>query len=133
MKLRLGRIAVAAIAAEIAGVLGLVILVAIFGPSGFKAAQPFAERLGEWVGPISGLLLCIAGGYWVARGAGPYYVGNGVAMGLAGALLDLMSAVALGASFHILLVVSNVGRVIGGYTGGFLASRAATRAPKPQA
>lgn len=70
MRLRTGRIAIAAIAAELLGVLALVVLVTIFGPSGgFEAAQLFAERLGAWVGPISGFLLCLAGGYWVARGA----------------------------------------------------------------
>jgi hypothetical protein len=123
MKLRLGRIVLAAAAAEIAGVLALAALVAIFGPSGFKEAQPFAERLGAWVGPISGFLLCIGGGYWVAKGAAPYYLTNGVAMGLAGALVDIVSAIALGASFQILLVVSNVGRIVAGFVGGALASR----------
>jgi hypothetical protein len=123
LKLRLGRIAIAAVLAEVLGVLALVVLVAILGPSGFEAAKPFAERLGAWVGPISGFVLCVAGGYWVARSAGPNYLGNGVAMGLAAALVDAASAVALGASFHVLLVVSNIGRVLGGLLGGLLASR----------
>jgi hypothetical protein len=123
LKLRLGRIAIAALLAEVLGVLALVVLVAIFGPPGFEAAKPFAERLGVWVGPISGFVLCVAGGYWAARGAGPHYLGNGVAMGLAAALVDVASAVALGASVHVLLVVSNIGRVLGGLLGGLLAAR----------
>ena len=123
MKLRLGRIAITAVLAEVLGVLALVVLVALFGPPGFEAAKPFAERLGAWVGPVSGFVLCVAGGYWVAKGAGPYYLGNGVAVGLAAALVDVASAVALGASFHVLLLVSNVGRVLGGLLGGLLAAR----------
>ena len=124
MKLRLGRIVLAAVAAEVLGVVALIVLVGIFGPGGgFKEAQPFAERLGAWVGPISGFVLCGAGGYWVARRAAPFYLGNGLAVGLAGAFLDLVSAAAVGASFHVLLIVSNVGRIAGGYLGGLLASR----------
>jgi hypothetical protein len=131
VKLRFGRIALAAVLAEVLGVLALVVLVATFGPSEFKAAQPFAERLGVWVGPLSGFLLCTAGGYWVARSGRPYYLENGIAMGLAGAFVDAASAVALGASFHILLVISNLGRVAGGFLGGLLASRSASSGGAP--
>ena len=123
VSLRFGRIAIAAIVAEVIGVLALVVLVSIFGPSGgFAAAQPFAERLGSWVGPISGFLLCLLGGYWVARGAAPSYIQNGVGVGLAGAALDIGTAIALGAQFAPLLVFSNVGRVVGGTIGGWLAA-----------
>ena len=124
VKLRLGRIALAAVLAEVAGILALVVLVGIFGPPGFKQAQPFAERLGVGVGPISGFLLCMYGGYWVGRSAAPNYLANGVAVGLAGAFRDAASAIALGGSFHVLLVVSNLGRIAGGLIGGLLASRA---------
>ena len=122
VSLRFGRIAIAAIAAEVLGVLALVVLVSIFGPSGgFVAAQPFAERLGASVGPISGFLLCLLGG-WVARGAAPSYVQNGVGVGFAGAALDIGTAIALGAQFAPLLVFSNVSRVVGGTIGGWLAA-----------
>ena len=41
MKLRLARIVLAAIAAELLGVVALIVLVGIFGPGGgFKQAQP---------------------------------------------------------------------------------------------
>jgi hypothetical protein len=122
MNLRLGRIVIAAIAAEVLGILALVILVAIFGPPGFEAAQPFAERLGAWVGPISGFVLCICGGYWVARRAPAQPLANGFAMGVAAAVLDLASAAALGASLEPLLLLSNVGRIVGGTIGGGLAA-----------
>jgi hypothetical protein len=123
MKLRLGRIALAAVIAEVAGVLALIVLVTIFKPADPDQVQAFAEHLGTWVGPISGFVFCAAGGYWVARRGSPYCLGNGVAMGLAGAFVDIVAAAALGASLQILLVVSNLGRIMGGTLGGFLASR----------
>lgn len=123
MNLRFGRIAIAAVAAELLGVLALVALVMIFGPPGFAAAQPFAERLGAWVGPISGFVLCLAGGYWVERGAATSRIQNGFAAGAAGAVLDLAIAAMAGAPFQLLLVLSNVGRIVGGSIGGLLASR----------
>jgi hypothetical protein len=122
VKLRLGRIAIAVIAAEVLGILALVVLVAIFGPPGFEAAQLFAERLGPYVGPISGFVLCLLGGYWVARGF-PYGVRNGLAMGIAAAILDLAIAVTMADPFQWLLLISNAGRILGGTMGGLLASR----------
>jgi hypothetical protein len=129
MAIRFGSIALAAVAAEVTGVLVLVVLVALFGPPGLEAAQPFAERLGAWVGPLSGFTLCLAAGYWVARGAGPDAVRNGVALGMAAAALDLATAFALGAGPELLLLVSNAGRVAGGALGGGLALRRARRGP----
>lgn len=127
MDLRLGRIVAAAVAAELLGVLALVVLVMIFGPSGVEAAQPFAERLGAWVGPISGFVLTLLGGYWVAKGASAKPVHNGFATGIAAAALDIVAALALGASMQMLLVVSNAGRIVGGSVGGWLARRPAAR------
>ena len=98
-------------------------LVTIFGPPGFAAAQPFAERLGAWVGPISGFVLCLMGGYWVARAAPTSRIQNGLAMGVAAAALDIAIASAIGATFQLLLVISNGGRIVGGTLGGWLASR----------
>jgi hypothetical protein len=131
VKIPILRIVVAALAAEVLGVLALVVLVASFGPPGFAAAQPFAERLGAWVGPISGFVLCVAGGYWVASGAAARHVRNGVAMGAAAVALDVAAAVALGASFELLLVISNAGRLVGAAIGGWLASPRARAAASP--
>ncbi|MES2625649.1 MAG: hypothetical protein V4628_10245 [Pseudomonadota bacterium] len=122
MKLRFGRIAIAAISAEILGVVALIILVMIFAPAEQDQVQAFAERLGAWVGPISGFLLCVLGGYWVANKSGSP-IPNGVAMGVAAAMLDIAVALAIGATFAPLLFLSNAGRVIGGALGGYLASR----------
>jgi hypothetical protein len=124
-RLRWGRIALAAVAAEILGVLVLVALVAVFGPPGFEVATPFAQRLGQWVGPISGFLLCGAGGYWVARGASRGPIANGVGVGIAGAVLDLATGFTLGGTLNLLAAVSNFGRIVGGALGGWLASRVA--------
>ena len=122
MPLRLGRIAIAAIAAEALGVLVLVVLVVLFGPADSADAQPFAEWLGRRVGPISGFVLCLAGGYWVGKGAASHRVRNGWAMGLAGAALDLVIAGLLGARLTPLLLASNLGRVAAGTLGGWLST-----------
>lgn len=122
MKLRYGRIITAAIGAEVIGVLSLIILVIIFGPSDKDSTQKFAEALGNWVGPISGFLLCMLGGYWVGyNSANPIL--NGTCMGMAGAILDIVIAMLLGAVFSPLLFFSNAGRIVGGATGGFIASK----------
>jgi hypothetical protein len=122
MHLRFGRIAIASLAAEVLGVIALVILVVLLGPDDQSQIQQFAERLGAWVGPTSGFLLCLIGGYWVARKSGSP-IQNGLSMGIAGALLDLAVAVAIGATFAPLLLISNAGRVIGGTVGGYIASK----------
>ncbi len=125
MKLRFGRIAIAVVAAEVLGVLALVVLVTIFGPPGFEAATPFAERLGAYVGPISGFVFCLLGGYWVARASAPFGVRNGLATGAAAALLDFAIAATMADPFQWLLLLSNAGRIMGGTLGGLLASRKA--------
>ena len=125
MRVRIGRVIAAAVIAEILGVVILVCLVAMFGPSGgFQEAQPFAEQLGAWVGPVSGFVLCALGGWWVARVVPRRYkLINGFSMGLAGATLDLAIGATLGAGVAAILLFSNIGRVIGGGIGGWVASR----------
>ncbi len=122
MRLWVGRIVMAAVAAEVLGVFALVVLVVLSGPDDQSQTQQFAERLGAWVGPLSGFLLCLLGGYWVARNSGNP-IRNGLCMGVAAALLDLAVALAIGATFAPLLFLSNAGRVIGGTVGGYIASR----------
>jgi hypothetical protein len=109
------------------GVVILAVIVAGFGPGGYKASIPFANRVGAWVGPISGVVLMILAGLWTAR---PAELGdrvkNGIAVGVLGAALDLVLAAALGAGLIWLLAVSNIGRVTGGAIGGWLAARRVT-------
>ena len=128
MKLLWGRIAIAALVAEVLGIAALAILVFIFGPGGWEASMPFAQRLGAWVGPISGFVLCLGGGYWVARSARDARIANGAAMGVAGAILDLTIALGGGGALSVLLMGSNAGRVVGGSIGGWLASRTSASA-----
>jgi hypothetical protein len=87
MRVHIGRTVAAAAVAELLGVAILAALVVVFGPSGFKEVQLFAAKLGSWVGPISGVLLCILGGWWVAGGV-PLAdkVLNGIAMGFTAAI-----------------------------------------------
>ncbi len=123
MKLRIGRIAIAAVAAEVLGILILVLLVAVFGPSDKNAAQAYAQSLGLWVGPVSGFVLCSLGGFWVARDLVKLHVANGFALGVAGAAIDAGLLIAAGASFENVYLVSNLGRVVAGTIGGWLAQR----------
>ena len=120
MNLRFGRIAIAAIAAE---VLGILVLLVIFGSSGIAATAPFALRLGVWIGPILGFVLCCFAGYWVARGAATDKLQNGVATGVAAAILGLIIAAVFGGPFGARLLISTLGRVAGGTVGGWLAAR----------
>jgi hypothetical protein len=126
MRIKWGRAIVATLAAEVLGVLALIVLVAIFGPPGFEEATPFAEQLGAYVGPISGFTLCMIGGWWTARAALPAdKIANGAAMGMIAAALDIALSFALGGHFVPLLVYSNVGRIVAGTLGGWLATRTA--------
>ena len=121
--MRIGRIVVAAIATEVLAVLVLVLLVAALGPRDTAGAQAFAGRLGYWVGPIAGFGFCVLGGAWVARGLVRDHLANGLGLGLAAAALDVGILILSGAAFQPIFVASNLGRVIAGSLGGWLASR----------
>lgn len=132
MKLHIVRIAVAAVAAEVLGVLALIVIVILFGPAEEDAVQAYAERLGYWVGPISGFVFCLLGGWWVARGLDKAHVANGLILGLVAAGLDLGIYIAIGGGFEPIIVASNVGRVVAGTAGGWLASRTGRKATDRQ-
>ena len=126
MQIRINRIVIAAVAAEVLAVLALVLLVALFGPSDVAAAQAYAERLGYWVGPLAGFGFCLLGGFWVARGLHTAQVPNGFALGLVVAGIDIGILVVSGAAFQPIFAVSNIGRVIAGSVGGWIARRFAS-------
>jgi hypothetical protein len=130
MTIRWGRIVIAAVAAEVLGVLSLVLLVALFGPSESAAAQAYAQRLGFWVGPISGFVFCLLGGLWVARGLTRGRVLNGVLVGVAGAGVDAGILAVMGdlVPFEPVFAVSLAGRVVAGTLGGWLAAHPAKAA-----
>ncbi len=123
MQIRVGRILVAAIAVEVLAVLVLVVLVALAGPSEPAAAEAYAMRLGYWVGPIAGFVLCVIGGWWVARGLATAHVINGLALGIVAAAIDVAILLASGTEFQPVFAVSNIGRVVAGTSGGLLAAR----------
>ncbi len=121
-----GAIAIAAIAAEILAIVALVLIVALVGPAEPEAAQAYAERLGYWVGPIGGFAACVLAGWWVARGLAAAHILNGFILGAAVAAIDGSILVASGAAFEPVFAISNIGRVIAGSIGGWLASRSET-------
>ena len=114
-----------AIAIEAVAVLILVLIIAVFGPADPDAAQAYAERLGYWVGPIAGFSLCVGGGWLVARALTADHVKHGMLLGAMVAAIDVAILVAGGASFQPIFVVSNLGRVVAGSLGGWVAGRSA--------
>jgi hypothetical protein len=123
MPLRLGRVLVAAVIAEAIPIILLVVLVALFGPRERAAAQAYAERLGQWVGPIGGTLMCFLTARWTVRALRARQVLYGSAVGLLAAFIDVAILIASGATFQWLFVASNFGRLLAGTLGAFTASR----------
>jgi hypothetical protein len=123
MRIRWRRIIAAAVVAEVATIAILVLLVAVFGPSDAVAAEGYAVQLGQWVGPIGGATLCLLGGFWAARSSSTRRPLHGLLVGVAAAGIDVALLLASGASFQLLFVASNVGRVLAGALGGWAATR----------
>jgi hypothetical protein len=122
MGIRVGRIIIAAISAEILAVLTLVIIVALFGPGEPEAARSFAERSGLWVGPVAGFALTMLGGWWVAKNLLDAHLLNGLVLGITAAAVDIAILVAAGSEFQAVFAFSNIGRVLAGTIGGWIAS-----------
>jgi len=127
MRIRIGRIALISIAIEALAIVILVLLVAFFGPKESSAAQNYAERVGYWVGPIAGFILCFVGSYLVARGLSSSHILNGLILGFFVGAIDVSLLVLSDAAFQTVFVVSNVGRVIAAVLGAWLASRPRSR------
>ena len=125
MSLRIRRLAVAAPFAEVVAVAMLMALLpALLASGGGTLVYQImaAQRLALWVGAIGGFLVCALAGWWVAR-LGPDAERNGVALGVIVAILDLTLLAVSGALFGALMVLSAIGRIAGGYAGGWLAGR----------
>src|SRR5262245_27299392 len=116
MSLRVGRLLIGTPIAELLAVAGL-LLPTIVGFATLKATvteRMFAmQTIALWSAPIAGFVLCLLGGWWVARGAATAHVRNGVALGVAVAAIDLVLLVASGAPFGVLVMLSVTSRVIG--------------------
>jgi hypothetical protein len=65
--MRWARITIAVVIAEAVPILLLIAVVAAFGPKERAAAQAYAERAGQWIGPIAGAAMCLLMGWWAAR------------------------------------------------------------------
>ena len=129
MKIRWLRLIAGAIAAEVLAILILICIVAIFGPRDQAQAQAYAEKMGQWVGPLAGLLLSFLGALWVSRGLTSGHLLHGFLFGLIYALVDVALLVAAQAPFMWLFVASDGGKVVAGLVGGMLAASLAGRNP----
>lgn len=108
---------------ELVAILLLVGVVAVTGPSDPETAAALADRVGYWLGPAAGFVLCVVGGWYVAKDLESDWIRSGLILGAAAAGVDVLILVASGAAFQWVLVVSNVGRLIAGSLGGWLARR----------
>ena len=123
MKVRIARTLVTALVVEILAIATLVVAVALFGPSEAEAAQEWAGQTGRWLGPVAGFIFCVFGGWFVARGAAAEHVVHGLLLGAVVAAIDIGLLLAGGSEFETVFVLSNVGRLIAGALGGWLAGR----------
>lgn len=123
MKIRWIKLIGGAIAAEVAAILVLVCLVAIFGPREASQAQVYAEKLGWWVGPIAGTILSFIGAFWVARQLASGQLVHGSLFGLLYSLIDVALIIAMQPPFEWVFVVSTAGKLIAGASGGLVAAR----------
>ena len=116
-----------AIAAEVLAILILVLIVAVFGPRNQEQAQAYAEKMGQWVGPLAGVVLSFLGALWVSRGLTSGHLLHGTLFGAIYALIDAALIVAAQAPFMWLFVASDGGKLLAGIAGGFVAASAARR------
>jgi hypothetical protein len=122
------RVLAAVVAAEALPILGLVIVVFVYGftrQASAPSPEEFAPIAGKWVGPIGGFLATMLMGLWAARRSPHQPMAHGTAVGVGTALLDFSLAMLLGGGGPIdpLLLLSNGGRLLAGWLGGWLASR----------
>jgi hypothetical protein len=130
MSLRVRRLAIAAPLAELIPVAVLTALLPMLLASGggtlvYQIME--AQRLALWVGPLGGLVTCALGGWWVSRGTIADAERNGLALGAGVAAFDLALLAVSGAPFGALMLLSAIGRIAGGYVGGWWAGGRAPR------
>jgi hypothetical protein len=121
MKLNLGRVIVAAAAAEIGTYVAWILVLLAVGlifmnPS---RTQWFAYFFGQSVGIFAAFVLCIFGARWAAASSTDA-LRAGSAVGLLCAALNAVIVAAKVGSFPAILLVGSLGRVLGGAVGGWL-------------
>ena len=107
----------------------LVLIVAIFGPRDQAQAQAYAEKHGQWVGPLAGVALSFVGALWVSRGLTSGHLLHGTLFGAIYALIDAALIVAAQAPFMWLFVASDGGKLLAGIAGGLVAARVTRKNP----
>jgi hypothetical protein len=130
VSLRVGRLVVATPIAELLAVAGMLVpsIVQFATLNATITARMFEmQATALWSAPVAGSLLCLLGGWWVARGVGDAHERNGLVLGAAVAVIDLALLGISGAPFGLLVVSSAVSRIAGGYCGGMIAGRRARR------
>lgn len=126
MSLEVRRLVIAAPVAELIPVAALTALLPMLLASGtgtlvYQIIE--AQRLALWVGPIAGFVACALGGWWVSRGTFADAERNGLTLGVAVCVFDLALLAVSGAPFGALMALSAIGRIAGGYAGGWWAGR----------
>jgi hypothetical protein len=131
MTIRGRRVVITAVVVEILAVAALILIPAglvIWGGVATAAnAEADLQRYGRWVGPTTGFLFCLLGGWWVARRLDSDQERNGLALGLLAATLDVGLLTYAGAPFAWVFVLSTAGRIVAGYLGGGLARKRRTK------
>lgn len=123
MKVRWVRLILGAIAAEVGAIVALVCVVALFGPKEANEAQRYAEKMGQWVGPIAGAIFSFLGAFWIGHSLTRGHLVHGLLFGVFVAAVDVSLLVAMRARFEWLFVILDVGKVAAAVMGGLLAGR----------
>ena len=123
MKIRWVKLILGAIAAEAGAIVALVCVVAVFGPKQINEAQRYAEKMGQWVGPIAGAIFSFIGALWIGSSLTRGHLLHGLLFGLFIAAVDVSLLVAMRAPFEWLFVISDIGKIAAGIIGGLVASR----------
>jgi hypothetical protein len=135
MRLRVTRILVAALLAQLFGIVLLLLivipLVVASDPPALQAGERLARRMVVWAAPLSALVSCLLGGWWVARRLDADQVRHGLLAGLGTAVLDVGWLVLLGAPLQAAFVFAEIVRVGASAAGGWLARRRRTRGARP--
>lgn len=117
------RLAFVAVHAEILPVIVLFGSVWALSTGSLPKDQALAEALGQILGPIVGFFAVLGGAIFLSRSVTRGHVGNGLLLGALVAALDITIFVMSGEPITPLLLASNVGRIVAGALGGWIARR----------